>query len=91
MISDTLDTIGGFGRTVPDVALFAAALSGRDELAIRESTREAPRIGVCRTYEWNRAQVETVALFDDVERRLRASGATAIRDWPAPGRRLVRI
>ena len=75
MISDTLDTVGGFGRTVPDVALFVAALSGRDDWVIREGARGAPRIGVCRTYEWDRAQPETVALFEDVERRLRESGA----------------
>ncbi|HKU86914.1 MAG TPA: amidase [Casimicrobiaceae bacterium] len=76
MISDTLDTMGGFGRTVSDVALFVAAVSGRDELAIREPAREAPRIGVCRTYEWDFAQPETVALFEDVERRLREAGRT---------------
>jgi Asp-tRNA(Asn)/Glu-tRNA(Gln) amidotransferase A subunit family amidase len=76
MISDTLDTMGGFGRTVSDVALFVAALSGRDDLAIRDPAREAPRIGVCRTYEWDRAQPETIVLFEDVERRLREAGGT---------------
>jgi Asp-tRNA(Asn)/Glu-tRNA(Gln) amidotransferase A subunit family amidase len=76
MISDTLDTMGGFGRTVSDVALFVAALGGRDDLAIREPAREAPRIGVCRTYEWDLAQPETIALFEDVERRLREAGGT---------------
>ena len=75
MISDTLDTIGGFARNVPDVALFAAALTGRDDLAIHRSPREAPRIGLCRTHEWDRAQPETRTLFDDVEKRLRACGA----------------
>jgi len=78
MISDTLDTVGGIGRSVPDVALFAAALSGRDELAIASAPREVPRVGICRTYEWDRAQPETVALFDDVQRRLRAAGAHAV-------------
>jgi len=83
MISDTLDTIGGFARSVPDVALFAAAASGRDDLVIRRSTHEAPRIGICRTYEWDRALPETVGLFDDVDRRLRAAGAR-VRDVPLP-------
>ena len=76
MISDTLDTVGGFGRTVSDVALFVAALSGRDDLVIHEPAHETPRIGVCRTYEWDRAQPETVALFEDVERRLGEAGST---------------
>ena len=75
MISDTLDTVGGFGRSVPDVGLLAAALSGRDELAIGSVVDEAPRIGVCRTHEWDRAWSETRGLFDDVERRLRTAGA----------------
>jgi Asp-tRNA(Asn)/Glu-tRNA(Gln) amidotransferase A subunit family amidase len=75
MISDTLDTVGGFARNVPDVALFAAALSGRDDLAIDATTPHAPRVGICRTYEWDRALPETVALFDDVDKRLRAAGA----------------
>lgn len=75
MISDTLDTVGGFGRTVPDVGLFVAALSGRDELAIGNESGGAPRVGLCRTYEWDRALPETVGLFDDVEKRLRGKGA----------------
>lgn len=83
MISDTLDTVGGFGRTVPDAALFVAALSGRDEWMIREPVRQAPGIGMCRTYEWDRAQPETVALFEDVERQLRESGA-AVRNVVLP-------
>jgi Asp-tRNA(Asn)/Glu-tRNA(Gln) amidotransferase A subunit family amidase len=75
MISDTLDTVGVFGRSVPDVGLFAAALSGRDELAIGSANDEAPRIGMCRTHEWDRALPETIGLFDDVEKRLRTAGA----------------
>lgn len=75
MISDTLDTIGVFARTVPDVALFVAALSDRHELLIDGSTADVPQIGLCRTYEWNRAQPETVAVLEDAGRRLRAAGA----------------
>ena len=83
MISDTLDTIGGFARSVPDVALFAAALSGRDDLVIGSPRRDAPRIGLCRTYEWDRALPETVGLFDDVDKRLKATGAR-VRDVTLP-------
>ena len=83
MISDTLDTIGGFGRSVPDVGLLAAALSGRNDLAIDSASSEVPRIGLCRTHEWDRAWPETIGLFDDVERRLRAAGAK-VRDVALP-------
>jgi len=76
MISDTLDTIGVLARSVPDAALFVAALSERHDLLVEAPVRDVPRIGMCRTHEWNRAEPETVAMFDDVERRLRAAGAT---------------
>ena len=85
MISDTLDTVGALARSVPDVALFVAALADRHELLIDQSTADVPRIGLCRTYEWNRAQPETVAVFEDAGKRLRAAGAS-VREvaLPAP-------
>jgi Asp-tRNA(Asn)/Glu-tRNA(Gln) amidotransferase A subunit family amidase len=83
MISDTLDTVGGFARSVPDVALLVAALSERRALLIDAAPANAPRIGVCRTHEWPSAQPETVALFDQMERRLSASGAR-VRDVALP-------
>jgi len=75
LISDTLDTLGTLARSVSDAALFVAALSGRRDLVIERSMAEAPRIGMCRTYEWDRAQPETIAAFEDVAKRLRAAGA----------------
>lgn len=83
MISDYLDTIGALARSVPDVALFVAALADRRELLIVEPTDDVPRIGLCRTYEWNRAQPETVVVFDDAAKRLRAAGAK-VRDVTLP-------
>jgi Asp-tRNA(Asn)/Glu-tRNA(Gln) amidotransferase A subunit family amidase len=83
LISDMLDTVGALARSVPDVALFVAAVTGRHELLIDRSTADVPRIGLCRTYEWNRAQPETVALFEDTGKRLRAAGAS-VRDVTLP-------
>ena len=65
MISDTLDTVGVLARTVPDAALFVAALSDRRELLIEQPQAATPRVGLCRTYEWDRARPETVAVFED--------------------------
>src|SRR2546430_10516935 len=79
MISDTLDTVGALARSVPDAALFVAALTDRRELLIDGPTTDVPRIGLCRTYEWNRAQLETVAVLEDAGNRLRAAGAS-VRD-----------
>src|SRR5437879_667677 len=83
MISDTLDTVGALARSVPDVALFVAALADRHELLIDQSTTDVPRIGLCRTYEWNRAQPETIAVVEDAGKRLSAAGAS-VRDVVLP-------
>ena len=83
MISDTLDTVGALARSVPDVALFVAALADRHELLIDQPTTDVPRIGLCRTYEWNRAQPETIAVLEDAGKRLRAAGAS-VRDVTLP-------
>src|SRR6266705_3383444 len=78
-ISDTLDTVGALARSVPDVALFVAALSDRRELLIDEPQAGTLRVGLCRTHEWNRAQPETIAVLEDAGKRLRAAGAS-VRD-----------
>src|SRR5205823_5666786 len=83
MISDTLDTVGALARNVSDVALFVAALADRHELLIDQSTTDVPRIGLCRTYEWNRAQPETIAVVEDAGKRLSAAGAS-VRDVVLP-------
>ena len=68
--ADSLDTVGVYGRSVEDCAFFAAALTGRPELEARLD--RPPRIAVCRTYEWDRAQPEMRAALEDVRRALRA-------------------
>jgi len=90
MISDTLDTIGALARTVPDVALFVAALTDRPELLIERPLRRPPRVGLCRTQQWDHAQPETVTAFEEAARGLDKAGAS-VRDivLPAPFAELV--
>jgi len=83
LISDTLDTVGALARTVPDVALFVAALSDRRELLIEQPQAGAPRVGLCRTHEWDRADPETKAVFEDASSRLTKAGAS-VRDITLP-------
>jgi amidase len=83
MISDTLDTVGALARSVPDAALFVAALSDRRELVIERARAAAPRVGLCRTYQWDRAQPETIAAFEDAARSLIVAGAS-VRDIALP-------
>jgi Asp-tRNA(Asn)/Glu-tRNA(Gln) amidotransferase A subunit family amidase len=68
--ADSLDTIGVYGRSVEDCAFFAAALTDRPELESR--IERAPRVAVCRTYEWDRVQPEMRAALEEVRRRLGA-------------------
>jgi Asp-tRNA(Asn)/Glu-tRNA(Gln) amidotransferase A subunit family amidase len=83
MISDTLDTVGVLARTVPDAALFVAALSDRRELLFERPQAGAPRVGLCRTHEWDRAGPETIAMVEDAARRLTKAGAS-VRDIALP-------
>ena len=48
----TLDTPGLFGRTVRDVAFFAAAITGQD-LTIRDGAGAAPHFGLARMQMWD--------------------------------------
>lgn len=73
-LSDTLDTIGVIARTVPDAALFAAAASGRNELMIDQPLLHTPRVGICRTFDWPRAQPETHSAMALAIRKLGTAG-----------------
>jgi amidase len=77
-LSDTLDTIGTLARSVPDVALFAAAASGRDDLVIQQPLPSAPRVGICRTFEWPHAHPATQAAMALAIQKLGAAGVTLI-------------
>jgi Asp-tRNA(Asn)/Glu-tRNA(Gln) amidotransferase A subunit family amidase len=60
-LSETLDTMGGFGRSVRDVALLGAVLTGDKRLADDSTFAQAaaPRVGLCQTPEWQLAHDDT--------------------------------
>ena len=53
-LSESLDTVGGFARSVRDAALLGAVLTGDARLAdpANFANPGAPRIGLCQTPEW---------------------------------------
>ena len=81
-LSDTLDTVGVFGREVADVALLAAVLSGRGDLTVTKPGAP-PRIGFCRTPDWAQAAPDTVAALEQTCAKLSAAGA-AVTDCNLP-------
>ena len=80
-ISDCLDTVGCFTRSVADAAYFVGALARRPLMV--GSDIAAPRIGLCLTAQWQHALPETQALFEALGPRLSAAGAFA-RDFAMP-------
>lgn len=58
-LAPSLDTLGCFGRTVEDVALGVAAMSGDHDLAKIPDLHNKVRIAICKTPEWQCTSPET--------------------------------
>jgi Asp-tRNA(Asn)/Glu-tRNA(Gln) amidotransferase A subunit family amidase len=69
----SLDTVGVFARNIPDVALLASVLSGR-ELTLGSADSMKPRIGLCRTPQWPSALPDTMAALDSAMKRITGAG-----------------
>ena len=76
--ADSCDTVGLVARDVRDVAFFAAEMARYPALRLPEDAialDQAPVIGLCRTWEWERADAHMHAAFEDCGRALSAAGA----------------
>lgn len=81
-IADSLDTVGGFARTVDDVALFASVMMG--DAALRELDYDAkPRIGMFRTPQWRHTDPVVREAYDLAASALSRAGAT-VQDLELP-------
>ena len=72
--AESLDTIGLIARSIDDIELISTVLELRPPSAARALDRP-PRIGLCRTPMWDKAQPETVAAIEDAAARLGKAGA----------------
>jgi len=61
-LSQTLDVVGGFGRSVRDVGLLATVLTGDARLA-HPGEHGAPRIGLFQTPAWQQADTDTQRIW----------------------------
>jgi Asp-tRNA(Asn)/Glu-tRNA(Gln) amidotransferase A subunit family amidase len=73
-----LDTLGIICRSLDDIALMRATLLVQDRRPV-DRRSAAPRIGFCRTPEWDRADADTHTLLERTASRLAAAGA-AVKD-----------
>lgn len=80
----SLDTLGCFGRTVEDVALGVAAMSGDHQLARVEELHNKPRIAVCKTTDWAYAQKETATALATARHAAESFSKGAISDLALP-------
>lgn len=89
-ISESLDTVGGFARSVRDVALLGSVLTGDARLNAWADS-PAPRIGLARTPEWARADADTQRAYGDASNALAPHAAhladvelpDSLADWVA--------
>ncbi|MCP5153361.1 MAG: amidase [Ectothiorhodospiraceae bacterium] len=73
VLAASLDTLGTYGRRVADHALLRAALLGAP--ATVALVDGPPRIGLCRTPWWDRADASSQAAVEAAGRALAAAGA----------------
>jgi Asp-tRNA(Asn)/Glu-tRNA(Gln) amidotransferase A subunit family amidase len=78
----TLDTIGLFARSVPDIAALHGVLCGISE-ALPQADVRGLRVGVCRTPNWKQAQPESVNALESATKALAAAGAE-VSETPLP-------
>lgn len=72
-LSESLDTVGGFGRCVDDVALLTSVMANAPQWRELPTDRK-PRIGVCRTPYWDQASASAQQAFEATVRKLTARG-----------------
>lgn len=73
LLSQTLDTLGGFARCVQDVALLRAVLMGSPPQLTPLTA--PPRIGLCHTPQWPQATPATQEAVETAARRFAEAGA----------------
>ena len=79
-VSESLDTIGVFARSVQDLAPLLHVLTGRSQV---EQQSGKPRVGLCRTPRWSDANGETQANLELAAQLLSKAGAQ-VSDFELP-------
>jgi Asp-tRNA(Asn)/Glu-tRNA(Gln) amidotransferase A subunit family amidase len=72
---ESLDTLGIMARSVGDVGLLHAVLSGGPVPAERAAPETPSRLAFCRTAHWAKIEPAAAAAMETAQQRLRAAGA----------------
>ncbi len=74
-LEPSFDTLGYMGRSVEDVAAFYGIVGGDPPALLADGLGRAPRIGLCRTHHWARAEPAAQEAVMRAAARLSALGA----------------
>ena len=81
-LSEALDVIGGFGRSVRDVSLLGAVLSGDMRMPEAMPADFRPNIGLCRGPEWQLADADMGQAWELAVKRLAPHASLADLELP---------
>ncbi len=73
--AESLDTLGLMARSVGDIGLLHAVLSGGSAPTERTAPATPPRLAFCRTAHWAKIEPAAVAAMETAQKKLRAAGA----------------
>ncbi|MGE5522170.1 MAG: amidase [Rhodospirillaceae bacterium] len=71
--AESLDTLGLMARSVPDIAMALAVMTAQP---VEELAAVRPRVALCRTPQWPRADDATKSRLEDAASRLSKAGAS---------------
>ena len=74
----SLDTLGLFARSLPDIALMRRAITGEEQATAKWHEGNRPRLGLCRTNQWQLASPETRNAIEAAKKRLGDAGAEVV-------------
>lgn len=77
-VKPSLDTLGLFARTLPDIALMRRAMTGEASGPAEWHEGNRPRLGLCRTNQWSLATPEMQRAIEMARERLRDAGADVV-------------
>jgi len=77
-LAGSLDTVGAFARTVPDVALLASVLAGRADWLTDQGGTAPPVMKMARSPDWDAVTPPGIAAIEQTAKTLEAGGATLI-------------